>query len=72
MLKVYNTISREKEEFIPLYGNNVGMYVCGPTVYGFPHLGLLRVTLVLILFIDILNLKDIMLNMFKILLMLVI
>ena len=39
MLKVYNTISREKEEFFPLYGNNVGMYVCGPTVYGFPHLG---------------------------------
>lgn len=39
MLRVYNTISREKEEFIPLYGNNVGMYVCGPTVYGFPHLG---------------------------------
>lgn len=39
MLKVYNTISREKEEFVPLYGNNVGMYVCGPTVYGFPHLG---------------------------------
>ena len=39
MLKVYNTISREKEEFIPLYGNNVGMYVCGHTVYGFPHLG---------------------------------
>lgn len=39
MLRVYNTINREKEEFIPLYGNNVGMYVCGPTVYGFPHLG---------------------------------
>ena len=39
MLRVYNTISREKEEFVPLYGNNVGMYVCGPTVYGFPHLG---------------------------------
>lgn len=38
-LKVYNTISRSKEEFIPLYGNNVGMYVCGPTVYGYPHLG---------------------------------
>ncbi len=38
-LKVYNTISREKEEFIPLHGNNVGMYVCGPTVYGNPHLG---------------------------------
>ena len=39
MLKVYNTISREKEEFVPLHGNNVGMYVCGPTVYGYPHLG---------------------------------
>jgi cysteinyl-tRNA synthetase len=39
MLKVYNTITREKEEFIPLHGKNVGMYVCGPTVYGYPHLG---------------------------------
>ena len=38
-LKVYNTISREKEDFVPLNGNNVGMYVCGPTVYGLPHLG---------------------------------
>ena len=38
-LKVYNTLSREKEEFIPLHGNNVGMYVCGPTVYGYTHLG---------------------------------
>ncbi len=38
-LKVYNTLTREKEEFIPLHGNNVGMYVCGPTVYGYPHLG---------------------------------
>ena len=38
-LIVYNTIGHKKEEFIPLHGNNVGMYVCGPTVYGFPHLG---------------------------------
>jgi len=38
-LRVYNTFSREKEEFVPLHGNNVGMYVCGPTVYGYPHLG---------------------------------
>lgn len=38
-LKVYNTLSREKEEFVPIHGNNVGMYVCGPTVYGYPHLG---------------------------------
>ena len=39
MLKVYNTITRDKDEFVPLHGNNVGMYVCGPTVYGYPHLG---------------------------------
>ncbi len=38
-LKVYNTFTRDKEEFVPLHGNNVGMYVCGPTVYGYPHLG---------------------------------
>ena len=39
MLQVYNTLSRSKEEFIPLDGNNVKMYVCGPTVYDYPHIG---------------------------------
>lgn len=38
-LKIYNTISREKEEFKPLNDGKVSMYVCGPTVYGMPHLG---------------------------------
>ena len=38
-LKIYNTLSRQKEVFIPLVENYVGMYVCGPTVYGDPHLG---------------------------------
>lgn len=38
-LRVYNTKTHEKEEFKPLNENNVGMYVCGPTVYGYPHLG---------------------------------
>ncbi len=38
-LSVYNTLSREKELFIPLKEPFVGMYVCGPTVYGDPHLG---------------------------------
>ena len=37
--QVYNTLSRKKEQFIPLHAPNVGMYVCGPTVYGDPHLG---------------------------------
>ena len=37
--KIYNTLRREKEEFIPLNKNSVGMYVCGPTVYDEPHIG---------------------------------
>ena len=36
---IYNTLSRKKEQFVPLHEPNVGMYVCGPTVYGDPHLG---------------------------------
>ncbi|MHA1851051.1 MAG: cysteine--tRNA ligase [Candidatus Thorarchaeota archaeon] len=39
MLKVHNTLTRQKEEFVPLDGNNVRMYVCGPTVYDYPHIG---------------------------------
>ena len=38
-LQIYNTLSRKKEAFEPLHPTNVGMYVCGPTVYGDPHLG---------------------------------
>ncbi len=38
-LYIYNTLSRRKEQFIPIHETNVGMYVCGPTVYGDPHLG---------------------------------
>ncbi|MET0638238.1 MAG: cysteine--tRNA ligase [Chitinophagaceae bacterium] len=38
-LKVYNTISRQKENFTPLVPGHVGMYVCGPTVYSDVHLG---------------------------------
>ena len=38
-LHFYNTLSRKKEKFEPLHAPNVGMYVCGPTVYGDAHLG---------------------------------
>ena len=38
-LLIYNTLTRNKERFEPLHAPNVGMYVCGPTVYGDPHLG---------------------------------
>ncbi len=38
-LQLYNTLSRKKEKFTPLHEGYVGMYVCGPTVYGHSHLG---------------------------------
>jgi len=38
-LKIYNTLTRRKEEFIPLKEGEVGIYVCGPTVYNFIHIG---------------------------------
>lgn len=38
-LLIYNTLTRRKERFEPVHAPNVGMYVCGPTVYGDPHLG---------------------------------
>ena len=38
-LSIYNTLTRRKEIFQPLNAPHVGMYVCGPTVYGDPHLG---------------------------------
>lgn len=38
-LVIYNTLTRKKEQFIPIHSPNVGLYVCGPTVYGDPHLG---------------------------------
>lgn len=39
MLKIYNTLKREKEEFKPINPNQVGMYVCGVTVYDLCHFG---------------------------------
>ncbi len=39
MLTIYNSMTRQKEAFKPLHENMVGMYVCGPTVYGDGHLG---------------------------------
>ena len=38
-MKLFNTMSRRKEEFVPLEEGKVRMYVCGPTVYGDAHLG---------------------------------
>ena len=38
-IQIFNTLTRQKEVFNPIVENHVGMYVCGPTVYGEPHLG---------------------------------
>ena len=38
-MRVYNTLTRKKEEFVPLEDNKVKMYVCGPTVYNLIHIG---------------------------------
>ena len=39
MLKIYNTLSRQKEEFKPIHAGEIGMYVCGITVYDLCHIG---------------------------------
>lgn len=41
-MKLYNTLTRQKEEFVPINGNQVKMYSCGPTVYNYAHIGNLR------------------------------
>jgi len=41
-LKLYNTLTRKKEKFIPIRKNEVGIYGCGPTVYNYVHIGNLR------------------------------
>ena len=38
-LNIFNTLSGKKEKFTPINTGKVGMYVCGPTVYDFPHIG---------------------------------
>ncbi|MCR5501440.1 MAG: cysteine--tRNA ligase [Lachnospiraceae bacterium] len=38
-MKIYNTLTRRKEEFVPLVPGKISMYVCGPTVYGMIHIG---------------------------------
>ncbi|MDI6916674.1 MAG: cysteine--tRNA ligase [Thermoplasmatales archaeon] len=45
-LKLYNTLTKQKEEFVPIHGNRVNMFVCGPTVYDYSHLGHARTYIV--------------------------
>src|SRR5260370_23536266 len=45
-LRLYDTLTKEKRTFVPLDPNNVRMYVCGPTVYDFAHIGNARPVIV--------------------------
>ena len=45
-LKLYNTLTQKKEEFTPLHGGRVGMYVCGVTVYDHAHIGHARAAVI--------------------------
>ena len=54
-LKLYNTLSRSKQTFTPLDLNKVRLYVCGPTVYDFPHVGNARPLIVFDLLFRLLN-----------------
>ena len=38
-MKIYNTLSKQKEDFVPIEEGKVRMYVCGPTVYNLIHIG---------------------------------
>ncbi|EKE15967.1 MAG: hypothetical protein ACD_11C00061G0001, partial [uncultured bacterium] len=42
MFKIYNTLAKKKEEFVPINPGKVSMYTCGPTVYGYIHIGNIR------------------------------
>ena len=41
-MKLYNTLTRTKQDFIPIRAKQVGVYACGPTVYWFAHIGNMR------------------------------
>ena len=45
-LRLYNTLTRTKEDFVPVDAEHVRMYVCGPTVYDFAHIGNGRMAIV--------------------------
>ncbi|MBI5253844.1 MAG: cysteine--tRNA ligase [Euryarchaeota archaeon] len=58
MLRIYNTLTRRKEKFVPREGKKVGMYVCGPTVYDYPHIGHARTYVAFDIIVRYLRFKD--------------
>lgn len=58
-MKIFNTMTRQKEEFVPIKPNEITMYVCGPTVYNYFHIGNARTFWCLTQLEDILNTEGI-------------
>ena len=50
MLRIYNTLTRQKEDFVPIHEGKAYMYSCGPTVYNYAHIGNLRTYIFMDLF----------------------
>ena len=59
-MKIFNTLTRRKDEFVPIEEGKVRMYVCGPTVYNYIHIGNARPMIVSTLYAVILNIRDTM------------
>ena len=59
-IQIYNTLTRKKEPFVPLEEGKVKMYVCGPTVYNYIHIGNARPAIVYDTVEDICNIKGMM------------
>src|SRR3989344_6827251 len=62
MLKIYNTLTKQKEEFNKQPGDKVRMFVCGPTVYDYPHIGHARTYVIFDVIAKYLRYKGIELN----------
>ncbi len=56
-IRLYNTLTREQQEFVPINPDRVTMYVCGPTVYNFAHIGNARPAVIFDLLYRVLSLK---------------
>ena len=56
-MKIYNTLSDKKDEFKPIKGKNINLFVCGPTVYDYSHLGHARNYVIFDSFVKYLRLK---------------
>jgi cysteinyl-tRNA synthetase len=55
IIRLYNTLTRQKEDFIPLTSDHVRLYACGPTVYNYAHIGNARMAVVFDLLVGLLR-----------------